>query len=339
MSALSLIIAGLATHASAVWLAGVNIAGCDIGMDTSGNYDPADAWGGQYGCPTGAIGTTQMQHFADKDNFNVFRLPVTWQSLVGNDLETNKLNDTFWTTYSGIVQNCLDTGAHCIIDIHNYARWWDEIVGQGGPESSALATTWSQIATKYADNPQVIFGIMNEPHDLDIGEWSDTLQAVVTAIREATGNTNHMIFLGGTNYASASSFQYDSGPTIKAVANPDGSTTNLIFEVHQYFDGAGGTTTSCTVDTSSQFGDLATYLRSIGRQAFVGELGGGNGDDCISIICSVLDVLNANADVFLGWTSWAAGNWPDTYELNEMPDGDTDVGIVASCFAPKFNSG
>ena len=49
----------------------------------------------------------------------------------------------------------------------------------------------------------------------------------------------------------------------------------------------------------------------------------------------ILDILNDNSDVFLGWTSWAAGNWWPDYELSEMPDGDTDVGIVSSCFAAK----
>jgi len=55
-----------------------------------------------------------MQHFADKDGFNVFRLPVAWQSLVNNDLVTNELDATFWAEYDGIVQACLDTGAHCM---------------------------------------------------------------------------------------------------------------------------------------------------------------------------------------------------------------------------------
>jgi hypothetical protein len=33
---------------------------------------------------------------------------------------------------------------------------------------------------------------------------------------------------------------------------------------------------------------------------------------------------------------WAVGNWFPNYELTEVPNGDQDVGIVASCFAPKF---
>jgi hypothetical protein len=35
MAVRSLIVSTLAAHASAVWLGGVNIAGCEIGIDTS----------------------------------------------------------------------------------------------------------------------------------------------------------------------------------------------------------------------------------------------------------------------------------------------------------------
>lgn len=48
------------------------------------------------------------------------------------------------------------------------ARWNGNIVGQsGGAVTDAqLASLWSQIATKYASQSKVIFGVMNEPHDL-----------------------------------------------------------------------------------------------------------------------------------------------------------------------------
>lgn len=48
--------------------------------------------------------------------FNVFRLPVPWQKLVGNDLETNKLDQDFFGQYNDLVQICLDSSAeaHCM---------------------------------------------------------------------------------------------------------------------------------------------------------------------------------------------------------------------------------
>jgi endoglucanase len=228
------------------------------------------------------------------------------------------------------------------IDIHNYGRWWNGIIGQDGPSAAILAQTWSQIASHWKAQPRIVFGTMNEPHDsdgasdFDMSTWASTLQTVVTAIREA-GATAQMILLSPTNWANAMSFP-DRAEALLSVKNPDGGVENLLFELHQYFDKEGGKNTFCNDALASGFGELAGFLREHERQAFIGELGAGNGQDCVEIVCDVLDVLNNNADVFVGWTSWAAGNWWADYELTQVPTGGQDVGIVKSCFAPKFKA-
>lgn len=146
-----------------------------------------------------------------------------------------------------------------------------------------------------------------------------------------------MIFLTPTNWANAITFP-DRADALLGVKNPDGSTTNLIIELHQYFDSEGGKNTYCNDPLASEFNSLASFLRSHERQAFIGELGAGNGQDCVEIVCDVLDTLNENGDVFVGWTSWAAGNWWDDYELTQVPKDGQDVGIVKECFAPKFKA-
>lgn len=62
------------------------------------------------------MATSQMQHFANKDGFNVFRLPVAWQNLVKNDLVTNKLDPVYMQKYDQLVQTCLQTStnAYCM---------------------------------------------------------------------------------------------------------------------------------------------------------------------------------------------------------------------------------
>ena len=59
----------------------------------------------------------------------------------------NALDATNVVKYDQLVQACLATGAKCIIDIHNYARFNDEIIGQGGPTNAQFADLWAQIAT------------------------------------------------------------------------------------------------------------------------------------------------------------------------------------------------
>jgi len=104
-----------------------------------------------------------MKHFVTDDGLNAFRLPVGWQYLVNNKLG-GTLDAGNLAKYDNLVQGCLSSGAAmCIIDIHNYARWNGQIIGQGGPTNTQFASLWSQLATKYASNSKVAFGIMNEP--------------------------------------------------------------------------------------------------------------------------------------------------------------------------------
>lgn len=110
-------------------------------------------------------GPGQMSHFVTKDKLNIFRLPVAWQYLVNNQLG-GTLDATAIGSYDKLMQGCLATGAYCIIDIHNYARWNGAIIGaSGGPTTADFTNLWTQLAKKYAAESKVIMGLMNEPHD------------------------------------------------------------------------------------------------------------------------------------------------------------------------------
>lgn len=78
-----------------------------------------------------------------------------------------------------------------------------------------------------------------------------------------------MILLPGTGYTAVGSFvSSGSAAALSAVTNPDGSHTNLIFDVHQYLDSDfSGTQADCTSNGIGNLNNLATYLRSNGRQA------------------------------------------------------------------------
>lgn len=166
----------------------------------------------------GADGASQMTHFTKHDGLNIFRLPVAWQYLV-NGVLGGTLDEINFAKYDALVQACLETGAHCIIDIHNYARWNGQVIGApGGPKTSDFSGLWGQLAGKYKDEGSVVMGLMNEPHDsmsfYDTGlgqkltgalvekvpglaSWGASVQAAVTAIRKA-GATTQMILLPGT---------------------------------------------------------------------------------------------------------------------------------------------
>lgn len=178
------------------------------------------------------------------------------------------------------MQACLATGAYCAIDLHNFARFNGNIIGQssGGPTDAQFTDLWTQLATKYKSNTKVIFGLMNEPHDVDITAWANTVQLAVTAIRNA-GASTQMILLPGNNFTSAGTFVSNgSGAALVKVTNPDGSTTGLILDVHKYLDvDNSGTHSECTTDNiSDAFALVAAFLRESGRQALVSETGAGS---------------------------------------------------------------
>ena len=273
-------------RAGGVKLAGVNIAGFDFGCDTSGHCDPAKI----YAAPNA---DAQMQHFTKDAHLNTFRLPVGWQYLLNKRLG-GKLDEANMAAYDRQLQACLATGATCIIDIHNYARWDGQIVGQGGPSNEQFADVWTQLATKYADQSNVAFGLMNEPHDVpDLKAWAASVQAAVTAIRDAGAKTQ-LILLPGNNYTSASAFVSNGSlEALRGVTNPDGTTDNLIFDVHQYLDAdSSGTNAECVRDNvDTGFKPLADALRAAGRMAILSETGGGNTDSCIRYVCAQLRFL------------------------------------------------
>ena len=276
----------IASNGTGVKLAGVNIAGMDFGCDTNGTCTMS----GVYPAPNAA---QQMQHFVRDNGLNIFRLPVAWQYLV-NNVCGGKLNSANFGVFDKEMRSCLATGAYCIIDIHNYARWDGGIIGQGGPTDQQFSSLWAQLAQAYANQSKVMFGIVNEPHDIpDMARWAQSVQVSVTAIRNA-GAVSQYILLPGTNYTGAQNFIKDESlAVLNDVKNPDGSTTNLIMDVHQYLDGDGsGTSTECiknNIDTA--FRPLAQALRNLNRTAILSETGGGNTQSCITNVCQEIAFL------------------------------------------------
>lgn len=132
----------------------MNIAGFDFGSDIQGKQNISNSFG-----PVAALGKgnsdglAQMQHFVQQDGLNTFRLPVTWQFLINSNnlngtavtnispgalaTSNGQLNQVNMGQYNQLVRGCLATGAFCIVDIHNYARFEGQIIGYIPPINSS----------------------------------------------------------------------------------------------------------------------------------------------------------------------------------------------------------
>jgi aryl-phospho-beta-D-glucosidase BglC (GH1 family) len=280
----------------------------------------------------------QFAHFASQ-GVNLFRIPFAWQLMtptVGGTIDSS-----FFSRYDATVQAAVNSGSnpYIILDLHNYARWNGQIIGQGGPTNAQYASLWSQLAAKYKNNQRIIFGIMNEPHDVpNISSWVASVQTVVNAIR-AAGATNQYILIPGSSWSSAQALPNEAGPQLLTVTDPSGGTDRLIFDVHKYLDSDNsGTHTECTTDNVQVMQTLVNWLKSNGnRQAILSETGGGNTQSCFTALGSELSFIKNNSDSIAGFAAWSAGAFDSTYELVLTPNSDgSDQPLWTHAIAPNL---
>lgn len=89
-----------------------------------------------------------MTHFVNPDGLNIFRLPVSWQYLTNNTLNST-LESINFSHYDQLVQSYLRTGATCMVDLHNYGRWNGSVIGgPNGPSDAQFINPWGQIAAR-----------------------------------------------------------------------------------------------------------------------------------------------------------------------------------------------
>jgi endoglucanase len=241
----------------------------------------------------------------------IFRIPFQWERMqrsLGGSLDATEL-----ARLDDFVSYATGKGARVIVDPHNYARYNGAIIGAGTVTAANLADFWGKLAAHYASNALVIFGLMNEPHDIDVNTWLAAANMAIAAIR-AAGATN-LILVPGTNWTGAATWPTSNAAMIGVVD----SGNNYAYEVHQYLDSdSSGSHTTCVSTTigTERIMPFATWLQSNGRRGFLGEFGGGAVADtmaqdqtCATAIDGMLSLIASRTDLWLGWTYWAGGPW------------------------------
>ncbi len=319
-----------ARAASTTQYTGVNLAGADFGeANLPGTY------GTHYTYPTHA----EVDYFVAK-GMNIFRLPFRWERLQHRQLanfdpaELARLDD--------IVNYATGKGANVLLDPHNYARYYGEVIGEGVPVS-AFTDFWRKLANRYKSNPRVIFGLMNEPHSMSTELWREAANEAIQTIR-ATGATN-LILVPGNAWSGAHSWAQNWYGTPNAVAMLDirDRGNNYAFEVHQYLNGdSSGATAECVSATigAERLPEFTRWLRQHGKRGFLGEFAGGRNETCYTALDQMLSYMDSNADVWLGWTWWAAGPWWGDYAFSLEPVNRSDrpqMGTLSKHFAKSLD--
>ncbi|MEE9428794.1 MAG: glycoside hydrolase family 5 protein [Paracoccaceae bacterium] len=300
-------------------LTGVNLAGADFGE----GHLPG-IFGKHYTYPV----SQEMDYFTAK-GMNVFRLPFRWERLqrqLGGPLDSTEL-----ARIKAFVSYASQKQAQVILDPHNYARYQGQIIGDKVPVA-AFADFWSRLAQEFSGNRRVIFGLMNEPHNMPSELWLTGANAAIAAIRK-TGAKN-IILVPGNGWSGAHSWSenYYGTPNSVVMAGVRDPLENYAFDVHQYLDrDFSGHSASCVSRKvgADRLRRITAWMREQGTRAFLSEFGAGKNARCLEALDNMLNYMDENEDIWLGWTYWAAGPWWGDYIYTLEPKDGVDRAQMA----------
>ena len=260
--------------------------------------------------------TTEQLEWAAARGFRLIRLPVRWERLqpaLEQPLDADELARVRAVTAAASVR-----GLSVVIDVHNYAMWHSQKIGSDAVPVSSFADLWRRLATEFRGDPRVIFGLMNEPQIDRTGDWRRTwagmAQAAIDAIRAT--RARNLVLVSGAGWAGAHDFAKPGKNGIasnaEALATLHDPAQALAFEVHQYLDGNfSGTHSDCprADEAEALLQPFTDWLRAGRRRGVLGEFGASARPECLEGLRRMLAFMDANGDVWMGWTYWAAGSW------------------------------
>ncbi|MCX2724235.1 glycoside hydrolase family 5 protein [Roseibium salinum] len=294
-------------------LRGVNVSGAEFG-GYQGEY------GQKYIYPS-----DKTLDWAAARHMTAIRLPFRWERLQprlfdGFDAaELERLKDT--------VARANARGLTVILDPHNYAKYRDQKLGSGDVSPEAFADFWKRLASMFAGNDRIVFGLMNEPSGITAMSWFDSAQAGLSAIREA--GAQNLVLVPGTIWTGASHWfeAQEGGSNAEILQRISDPSDNFAFEFHQYMDADfSGTNETCprVDDALSALEDVSKWMRNNDYRGFLGEFGGTSAPECLNGLMQMAGYMNRNSDIWIGWSAWAAGEWWGKYPLSLQPVGSVD---------------
>lgn len=315
--ALSLLLLGALPLAQAQTTTGLKYAGVNLsGAEIKSSQKPG-VLNSDYRYPA----ANEYTYFAGK-HMNTIRLPILWERLqpkAGGELDPAQL-----ALIRQAVANAKAAKMYLIVDVHNYAKYYGHTIGSRKVPISTFNDLWRRLAIAFKSDNAVIFGLMNEPYDINPQSWATAAQASIDTIRK-TGATN-LILVPGALWTGAHSWYSTVAGQSNAVALASirDPLDRYAIEAHQYLDSdSSGTSGDCVSATvgAERLRSFTEWLRLNKKRGFLGEFGTGNSATCNRALNGMLGYIESNSDVWLGWSWWAAGAWWNgAYPFNVHPD-------------------
>ena len=187
----------------------------------------------------------------------------------------------------------------------------------GDTSDPAAATTaqfaafWGELAGRFKNNPNVIFGLMNEPHDMSTQLILQNNQAAINAIRAA--GAKQLILAPGNGYTGGHSWNQSTcatcDPSSQWLYQLKDPANNTAIDIHEYLDtDFSGSHQACVQPGPSNLAGVTSWLKQHGLKAMVTEFGGDNGTstNCPQYLTDLINYMAQNPE-YIGWAAWAAG--------------------------------
>jgi len=292
-------------------LIGVNLAGAEFGSNVPGTY------GVDYTYPTHA----EIDYYASK-GLSVIRLPFLWERIQHS--EFGALETTELTRLDDVVNYATSKGLKVDLDVHNYGFGFGNLIGTAQTPNAAFADLWGKLAGHFEANANVIFGLMNEPHDQSATTWLVSVNDAIAAIR-STGATQE-ILVPGSYYDGAWMWTTTDNAAVIGTGIHD-PLHNFAFEVHQYLDADGSGKHSGVVSATigvERLTAITQWAESTGNHLFLGEVGVATDQTSLTALNLMLSYMKQHADAWQAVTYWAGGPWWGDYMFSIEPQNGVD---------------
>ena len=293
-------------------LIGVNLAGAEFGWNVPGVF------GVDYTYPTHA----EVDYYAAK-GMSVIRLPFLWERIQRTELgpldaaELGRLDD--------VVTYVTGKGLKIEIEPHNYGYGFGALIGSAETPNSSFADLWGKLAFHYKSNPDVMFGLMNEPHDQSASAWLSSANAAIAAIRSA-GAVSQEILVPGSYWDGAWTWTTTDNAAVVGTGVQD-PAHNFAFEVHQYLDADGSGTHAGVVSATigvERLTAITQWAEATGNRLFLGEVGVTTDQTSLTAFDGMLTYMQQHTGAWQGVTYWAGGPWWGNYMFSIEPQNGVD---------------
>ena len=132
-----------------------------------------------------------VQVALDDWNANTIRLPLSqdkWFGFGGDQRGEDESGERYRAIVDQIVEEIAKRRKYVILDLHrSNCGSWGEFISGNMPDMNSLVF-WKDIARRFGNHPNVLFGIFNEPFKVSWDCWRDGGEVTVEYAPQNIGN-------------------------------------------------------------------------------------------------------------------------------------------------------